>query len=372
MYFNRSDKSLLGNWFWCVDKWLLFAFLMLIFLGTFFIFSATPYVASTIHVEKFYFVKKHFLYLIPSISIIIFFSALDIKIVRRLAFLIFFVSLLLLMLVPLCGTEIKGAKRWINIFFCSIQPSEFIKYTFVIFSAWLLHKDYEKTDFRGKELCYIFCIFVIGLLVLQPDLGMSFLIFSGWFAQTFIAGMNWIVLLFILMIGSFSIVGCYFIFPHFMYRVDKFFSSTESYQVQKSLASFAKGGFWGVGPGEGTIKKFLPDAHSDFIFAVIGEEFGIFFCILILSIFLFIIVRSFYLAIRSDNLFSLFSIIGITVIFSMQIIINISSSLNLMPTKGMTLPFISYGGSAYLAVSLYAGILLCLTKKTINYNKFYI
>lgn len=372
MYFNRGDRSLLGDWFWRVDKLLLFAFLLLIFLGTFFIFSATPYVATTIHVERFYFVKKHFLYLIPSIAIIIFFSAFDIKIVRRIVFVIFFVNFILLFFVPIFGSEIKGAKRWINLFFFSFQPSEFIKFSFVVFSAWLIHQDYEKSDFRGKEASYVFCFSVLGLLVLEPDIGMTFLIFSAWFSQIFIAGVNWVVLFFLLLIGIFSMIGCYFIFPHFMMRVDNFFHSTESYQIKKSIASFVNGGLWGVGPGEGAIKRFLPDAHSDFIFSVIGEEFGVIVCSIILFIYLFIIIRSFYLAINSENLFVLYSVVGITVIFAMQTVINIASSLNLMPTKGMTLPFISYGGSSYIAMSIYAGVLLCLTKKSIDYNKFYL
>lgn len=371
MYFNRSDRTLLGNWFWCVDKWLLFSFLMLIFLGTFFIFSATPEVASTIGVEKFFFIKKHFLYLIPCILTMIFLSALEQRTVRRICFGLFVVSFILLIFVPLLGTEIKGAKRWINLFFFSIQPSELLKFSFMVFSAWLLFKDEERTDFLGKEACYVVCFLILGLLLLQPDLGMSFLIFSGWFAQVFVVGMNWIVLILLVLLGIFSIIGCYFLFPHFMMRVDKFFSASESYQIKKSLQSFAHGGFFGVGPGEGTIKRFLPDAHSDFIFSVIGEEFGTLICVMILLLFIFIIFRVFYIALKLEDSFIMYSLIGVTVIFAMQVIINVASAINLMPTKGMTLPFISYGGSSYFSISLYAGIVLCFTKKTIDYNKFY-
>jgi len=371
MYFNRSDRTLLGNWFWCVDKWLLFAFLMLIFLGTFFIFSATPEVAKTIGVDKFFFIKRHFLYLIPCVLAMVFLSALDQKTVRRFCFLVFILSFFCLTLIPFIGTEIKGAKRWIDMIFFSFQPSEVMKFTFMIFSAWLLYQHEEKADFIGKEFSYLLCFSILGLLLLQPDLGMSFLIFAGWFSQVFAAGMNWIVLLFLILIGGFSMVGCYFLFPHFMMRVDKFFSTTESYQIKKSLQAFANGGFFGVGPGEGTIKRFLPDAHSDFIFSVIGEEFGTVVCVLILLIFIFIIFRVFYLALNVENSFYMYALLGITVIFAMQVIINVASSMNLMPTKGMTLPFISYGGSSYFSISLYAGIVLCFTKKTINYNKFY-
>lgn len=366
---DSVNLSYVWKWWRSVDKYLFFSFLLLIFCGVFFIFSATPVIAKKLHLNRFYFVWKHFIYMIPSMVAMVGISMLSMKQMRRTCVIIFAVTVLLMLLVPIFGTEIKGAKRWINLFFFALQPSELMKFTFVIFSAWMLSEHSEK--FPGYQVATVCVGFVIMLLLLQPDLGMALLVFSTWIAQFFVATLSIYFILLLALCGALSMVGFYYIFPHVAARIDKFFGIGENYQIQKSLESLSHGGFWGLGPGEGMVKSQLPDAHSDFIFSVIAEEFGIVVCLFIILVFGFIVVRSLILALNLENQFQKLSIVGLSYMFGTQVIINVSSAINLIPTKGMTLPFISYGGSSSFAIGMCAGILLGLTKSTVNYHKYY-
>lgn len=363
------NVSAVLKWWRSIDKYLFFAFAILISLGVFFIFSATPVIAKKLGLERFYFVWKHFLYMIPSICVMLVISMLETKQIRRVAVVIFLLSFLLLCLVPIFGTTIKGAKRWVNFSLFVIQPSELLKFSFIIFSAWMMSENSD--SFQGYKISSAAFVIVLLLLLVQPDLGMAFLIFSSWIAQFFIAHLSLYFMVFLGCASLISMLGFYYIFPHVASRIDKFLGIGENYQIQKSLESVAKGGFWGVGPGEGTVKSHLPDAHSDFIFSVIAEEFGIVLCIIIVSIFAFIVIRSLIVAKRSPDLFVKLAIFGIAFMLGMQVLINVASAISLIPTKGMTLPFISYGGSSNFAIGVCAGILLGLTRKSINYNKYY-
>lgn len=366
---NDLVSSSVLKWWRSVDKYLFFSFLILVSMGVFFIFSATPFTARKLGLNRFYFVWKHFFYMIPSMAIMLGISMMDVKQIRRCAVAVFVISFLLLMLVPICGSEIKGARRWIDLFVIAVQPSEFLKFSFMIFSAWMFSEHNE--NFPGYQISTGTVFFVVLLLLLQPDLGMTFLVFSSWIAQFFIATLSIYFILALAILGGLSAVGFYYMFPHVAARVDKFFGIGENYQVQKSLESLSQGGFWGMGPGEGLVKRHLPDAHSDFIFSVIAEEFGIILCLVIVVIFAFIVIRSLVLARRSSDQFLKLSIFGIAFMFGTQVLINVASAINMIPTKGMTLPFISYGGSSNLALGISIGILLGLTKKSINYNKYY-
>lgn len=364
-----ANFGALLKWWRSIDKYLLSAFTILIFLGIFFIFSATPVIAKKLNLDRFYFVWKHFCYMVPAIGVMLAISMLDAKQIRRLSVILFIISFILLIFLPIVGTEIKGAKRWISLKFFVLEPSEVLKFSFIIFSAWMFSEN--KDTFPGYKISTLTCMLIVFLLLLQPDLGMTFLIFSSWIAQFFVVHLSLGFIVFLVCASLIPMCGIYFIFPHVSARIDKFLGLGENYQVQKSLESMAKGGFFGLGPGEGMVKRYLPDAHSDFIFSVIAEEFGIICCLMLIGLFAFIVIRSLILAKRSTDMFSKLSIFGISFIFGMQVIINISSSINLIPTKGMTLPFISYGGSSNFALGICAGILLGLTKKTINYSKYY-
>lgn len=361
--------EVLLKWWRSVDKYLLTSFFVLIFFGIFFIFSATPVIAQKIGLNKFYFVWKHFLYMIPTISVMMFISLLDAKSIKRICVVIFFLSLILMLLVPICGQEIKGARRWITFSFLTIQPSELMKFSFMVFSAWMFSENSEK--FPGYKISTISMMLITFLLLLQPDLGMTILVLSSWIGQFFITTLSIYFIIFLFFSSCISLVGCYFIFPHVSSRIDKFLGVGENYQIQKSLESLYNGGFWGLGPGEGLVKRHLPDAHSDFIFSVIAEEFGAVVCIIIILLFATIIIRALIIAKRSHDKFLKLAIFGIIFMFGIQILINVSSALSLIPTKGMTLPFISYGGSSNFSIGIFAGILLGLTKVTINYNKYY-
>ncbi|HUX80233.1 MAG TPA: putative peptidoglycan glycosyltransferase FtsW, partial [Alphaproteobacteria bacterium] len=270
------------------------------------------------------------------------------------------------------GTEIKGATRWLELGGFSIQPSEFIKPSFAVVCAWLFSKQQTESSFPGNLISIGLYLCVVAFLLLQPDLGMTALITAMWFSQFFLAGLpyHWI-----LPAGGCGIGGlfaAYFLFPHVTRRVDHFLNPDcadkfgDRYQVNQSLEAFMNGGFLGQGPGEGTVKKYLPDAHADFIFAVAGEEFGMILCIVLVCIFAFILFRCICHLFDEKNLFVILAVTGLVVQFGLQAIINMASVLSLMPTKGMTLPFISYGGSSMIAQAIGMGLVLGLTRRRIG------
>jgi cell division protein FtsW len=284
--------------------------------------------------------------------------------VRRLACVVFVAAIALLALTLLIGPEIKGARRWIAIGGLSIQASEFIKPAFAVVSAWMFAEHCKGEGFPGKPLAVVNYAIVVALLLLQPDLGMAIVVSAVWFAQFFLAGLPIMWVIALAGAGVAGLVGAYLVFPHVASRVDRFLdpSSGDSYQVERAIEAFMNGGILGRGPGEGTVKEVLPDAHTDFVFAVAGEELGLAACLLIVALFAFIVLRGFGRLMQERSLFVLIAASGILVQFGMQAIINMASSLRMMPTKGMTLPFISYGGSSLLGLALGMGMVLALTR----------
>lgn len=366
---DRTNTSLIGQWWWTVDRWTFAAIMTLILLGVFLILAASPAVAEQHHWSPFYFVKKHLIFLFPTIIILVGVSLLSLKEIKSLAVLIFAMSVIGLLLTFLMGTEIKGATRWLEVFGISLQPSEFAKPSFAVACAWLFSKQQSDPSFPGN--LFAMCLFVglISLLLLQPDLGMTVLVTVMWFSQFFLAGLPLFWIFLACGGGIAALFGAYFFFPHVSRRVDHFLSPVDGdkfgdrYQVNQSLEAFMNGRFLGQGPGEGTVKKYLPDAHADFIFAVAGEEFGMVLCVLLVGLFAFILLRSFSRLLDETNLFVVLAVTGLAVQFGLQAIINMASTLSLMPTKGMTLPFISYGGSSMIAQALGMGFVLALTRK---------
>jgi cell division protein FtsW len=361
---TRSDQSVLGKWWWTVDRWTLVAIALLIGFGILLIQAATPAIAVKKGLDTFYFVERHLMMLIPALFMIFGISLLSPKQVRRLAVAMLLVFLPLLIATLFVGVEIKGATRWIHFLGLSVQPSEFIKPAFTIIAAWLFARHCEKRGFPSLSLNIALYIAIVLCLLQQPDIGMTVLTSSIWFGEFFLAGLPllWVA------VSALGGVGClfaaYHIFPHFTSRMDRFLNhGGDTYQVDRSLDAFVNGGLLGTGPGEGTVKMSIPDAHADFIFAVAGEELGLLCCLLIVAIFAFIVLRGFWRLRQENNLFITLAVSGLLIEFGLQAVINLASTLHLMPTKGMTLPFISYGGSSLWALAVSMGMMLALTRK---------
>lgn len=365
MNIARADTSLLARWWWTVDHWTLAALGCIIGFGAVLAMAATPAVATRIGLDPFFFVRRQMALLIPAIAIMVAISMMSPRAVRLLALIGFVIATSLLALTFVGGVEIKGARRWIHLPGLSIQPSEFVKPTFAVVAAWLFAMQRKHEWFPGDLLAIGLFLVVVLLLLLQPDVGMSIVITSVWFSQFFLAGLRMFWVLLLGGTGLVSLVGAYFVFPHVASRVDRFLdpAAGDNYQITTALEAFLNGGLFGVGPGEGTVKSVLPDAHTDFVFAVAGEEFGLIACLIVVTLFGFIVLRGFTRALQESNLFILLAVAGLMAQFGLQALINMCSTLNLIPTKGMTLPFISYGGSSLMALALGMGFVLALTRK---------
>ena len=363
--FSRTDDSIFGRWWWSIDRWMITAIISIIACGAILALAASPAVAKHYNFDTFFFAQRHFM-IIP-ISLIVMFgvSLLDRRGIRQLAVICFGLSICLLGITLLNGAEVKGATRWIKLGGISIQPSEFVKPSFIIVSAWMFAAWRLKENFPGYLVSVGLYLVIVALLLMQPDVGMTILISVVWGVQFFLAGLP---MLLVLVIGLIFIAGgftAYFNFTHVQSRIDRFFdpAGSEAFQVARSLEAFRNGGIFGRGPGEGHVKENLPDAHADFIFAVAGEEFGLVMTLFIVSLFLFILLRGFIKAFKENDLFVQLAVVGLLVQFALQAIINMASTLNLMPTKGMTLPLISYGGSSMVASAIGLGMVLALTRE---------
>jgi cell division protein FtsW len=363
--FMRADNSLLGRWWWTVDRWSLAAIGALLAVGALMALASTPPIAERLNLEPFYFVKRQLALVPVAIAIMFGVSLLDPRGVRRVAIGLFVIFTALLSLTFVIGAEIKGARRWINVGGFSLQPSEFVKPCFAVVTAWLFSIQRRQSRFPGDMIAIGLYVLVIFLLLKQPDIGMAVVISLVWLAQYFLAGLRifWVALIAPATVGM-AVLG-YLTFPHFAQRIDSFLNPQNgaNYQVMKSLEAFNTGGLLGRGPGEGTVKANLPDGHSDFVLAVVGEEFGLVVCLVIVALFAFVVLRGFGRLIGENSLFVLLATAGLLVQFGVQAMINMGSTLHLLPTKGMTLPFISYGGSSLLALSLGMGFMLALSRK---------
>jgi cell division protein FtsW len=363
--FSRADTSVLGIWWWTVDRWLLAAIILLMGIGALLVMSASPPVADRINVDSFHFVTRQFVFLGMAVACMFGFSLLPVKWVRRLASIMFLGVIFLLIITPFIGSDIKGAVRWITIAGINLQPSEFLKPAFAVVVAWMFAEGRLNPNFPGYIVSSIMLALCIFLLMIQPDFGQTVVVTSIWSVQIFLAGLP-IILVFCLGLGAVGLaVSAYLILPHVQSRVDRFLdpASGDNYQIERSMEAFMSGGIMGRGPGEGWVKNSIPDAHSDFIFAVAGEEFGLLFCVLVVGVFTFIIMRGLSRLMGERNLFVVLAVTGILVQFGLQAVINMASTLQLVPPKGMTLPFVSYGGSATIGIAIGMGFVLALTRK---------
>lgn len=363
--FTRTDRSAIGRWWWTVDRPLLAALLAIVAFGVALVMAASPPVASRIGLSDYHFIIRHLSILVPSLIALFAFSMMDLRKLRRTAFIVLGMSMAAMVLVLLVGMEIKGAQRWIHLPGFSLQPSEFVKPAFLVVAAWFISHQKEKPEFPGMFVAIGLYAMVALLLVLQPDMGMTFVITACFMTIIFLSGlqMRWVILL--VMIGCIGGLMAYQFFPHVQSRVDRFLhpETGDTYQIDRSLEAFRMGGLFGSGPGQGTVKLTLPDAHSDFIFSVAGEELGLFFVVVIIALYGYVLVRGFNRIMDSDDLFVMLATGGLLTMFGLQAFINMGSSLHLLPTKGMTLPFISYGGSSLLSTGMAMGMVLSLTRR---------
>lgn len=362
---SRQSRNLFAKWIWTVDKITLFVSLALLAIGLVLDITASPAVARRINVDDYWFVRKHVVYVLASVVVIFALSIMKLKTIRRLSILGFVVILALMIITPFWGIENKGARRWLSVFGFSLQASEFMKPIFIIVTAWLLDCGKKYDYFQGMWISIIMYGMVAGLLLLQPDIGMTLLFTAVFALQLFLAGLPMILVGILALAGVASMVTFYFIFPHFRARLDQFLygSNETSYQINKAMEAFQNGNLVGRGPGEGTVKLQIPDAHTDFIFAVAGEEYGIWLCLIIIILFAVIIVRTLRISAKETNLFVMYAQVGLASSIGVQAFVNMASSLHIIPTKGMTLPFISYGGSSLLGSAIEIGMLLALTRQ---------
>ncbi len=363
--FSRTDNSLLSNWWWTVDRWLLMSIALLAAIGIVLVFGASPAVAERIGLSSFHFVERQFIFLGVSIAAMFAISLLSPVMVRRAGVIAFVICVFLLIATLIMGAEAKGAKRWIQLGSFTLQASEFLKPAFIIFTAWMFAESQRNPKFPGWKISILSFGLVVFLLISQPDFGQTILVAAVWGIQLFLAGLAWFWVGALVALGFMGLLVAYFTLPHVEKRIDNFFfpSAKGNYQVDLSVNAFKNGGILGQGPGEGTVKKYLPDAHSDYIFAVAGEEFGADICFLIIMIFAVIVIRGFVNLLKEQDMFVVLAVSGLLIQFGIQAFINIAVNLSILPSKGMTLPFISYGGSSMLALAIGMGMILSLTRR---------
>ena len=362
---SRAQRTPFGEWWWTVDRLTLAAIGALMLAGVVLSLAASPPVAGRLGLDPFYFVNRHILFLLPSIAVMLGVSFLNPHQVRRLSLLIFAVSLVLAAATPFFGPEIKGARRWLVVYSVSIQPSEFLKPAFVIIVAWLFGESAKRPDMPANTFALMLLLAVVVLLVLQPDFGQTMLIALVWSALFFMAGMRVIWVFGIASLAGVGLLSAYYTVPHVARRIQRFLdpASGDTFNIDIATESFMRGGWFGKGPGEGTVKRLLPESHTDFVFAVAAEEFGIALCLVIVALFAFIVIRMLLRAMRNDDPFTRFAAAGLTILFATQSAINMAVNLHLIPAKGMTLPFISYGGSSMISLGYAMGMLLALTRE---------
>jgi len=362
---SRAERSPFADWWWTIDRWLLASIATLMVLGLVLTLAGSPPVAERLGLPTFHFVNRQVIYLVPAAVLLVATSFLSPRLVRRAALLIFAGGMGLVILAIMYGVEIKGARRWIF----GIQPSEFVKPAFVVLAAWAFSEGARRRDVPGNILALMLLPATIVPFILQPDFGQTMLVSIVWAALFFMAGLHWFWVAGIGGVGAVGVLLAYKFIPHVRMRIEKFIDPStgtgigDTFQVDTAMESFISGSWLGKGPGEGSLKRILPDSHTDFIFAVTGEEFGVLFCIGIVVLFAFIVLRTLWMASKNEDPFCRFAAAGLVMLFGLQSAINMMVNLHLMPAKGMTLPFISYGGSSLISLAIGMGFLIAVTRR---------
>jgi cell division protein FtsW len=362
---SREQRNPLSDWWWTVDRLQLAAIIALILAGVILSLAASPPVATRIGLDPFHFFNRHVLFLLPSFVVMIAVSFLSPRQIRRTALIVFAVSIALIVATLLIGPEVKGSRRWITLIGINIQASESAKPAFVVIAAWLFAESAKRPEMPATSMALVLLLTLVSLLVMEPDFGQTMLILMVWGALFFIAGMRMIWVLGLAGAASAGLFGAYLLVPHVAGRIKRFMNpaSGDTFQVDTAMEAFYNGGWFGLGPGEGIAKRSLPDSHTDFVFAVAAEEFGIVLCLVLLMLFAFIVVRALSRAYATEDMFARFAASGLAVLFGVQAAINMSVNLQLIPAKGMTLPFISYGGSSMVSLAYGVGMMLALTRQ---------
>lgn len=360
------DHSVVGRWWRSVDRWTVGAVGLLFAIGLLLSFAASQPLAVKNGLPDFHYVLRQVVFAIPAFLAMFLFSLASPTGVRRAGVLIFAVLMAAVLMLPVLGTDFgKGAVRWYSLGFVSLQPSEFLKPGFVVFTAWLMAASFDKDGPPGVFLSFLGAAFVAGTLAMQPDFGQATLILAVWAVMFFVAGANVLWLLGVGAAVATAGLAAYAGSEHFARRIDAYLSPDLDPTTQLGFATNAilNGGLFGVGPGEGVVKHSLPDAHTDFVIAVAAEEYGALLCVLIIGLFLFITLRAFIRLMRERDPFARFAGTGLAALFALQAFVNIGVTIRLLPAKGMTLPFISYGGSSLVAAGVGMGMLLALTRR---------
>ncbi|MFN3513727.1 MAG: putative lipid II flippase FtsW [Phenylobacterium sp.] len=364
--FARSDRSRLGVWWWTTDRWMLGVVAALFVIGVLMSFAASPAAAARLDVgDPFHFAVRQCVFAAAGAGLLVLVSMLDARGVRRTAFFIYIFAIAVMIALPFLGHTAKGATRWVEFAGFTFQPSEFMKPALIVLVAWMFAEGQKGEGVPGVTIAFGLYAISVALLLIQPDVGQTVLITVAFGAAVWMAGvpLSWVMLL-----GGMAIVGLastYFLFPHVASRVDRFLSPerADTHQVDRAAEAIAAGGLFGRGPGEGVMKRHVPDLHTDFIYSVGAEEYGLVLSLLLVALFGFLVVRGLYRAMKLTDPFEQVAAAGLFVLVGQQAFINIAVNLNMIPTKGMTLPFISYGGSSMLAISLTLGMALALTRR---------
>ncbi len=364
MRLSREDRNLLSEWWFTVDKPILALVLALMAFGLLGSLSASPAVAVRLGHDPLYFFHRHLIFLVPSILLLFLVSFLSPNHLRQFGLVIMIGSLALMIVVLFTGLEVNGSKRWIRLFGLSLQPSEFAKPSFIVLSAWAFSQWIARKDMPGLPIAIAILLVYTLLMLQQPDIGQSILFAAVWTGLFFLSGTSLLWIAIIALIGLIGFGIAIVRFPHVADRIGLFWNSGsgDRFQLDRALQSFVDGGWFGRGLGEGQLKQNFPDAHTDFIFAVIAEEYGIVACLVILGLVTAIVIRGILTAARHPDHFVRLAALGMTFLFGLQAAINMLVNVGLLPAKGMTLPFVSYGGSSLLAMSLTIGILLGLSR----------
>ena len=364
--FARSDRSPIGVWWWTMDRWLLGTVAVLLLLGVLMSFAASPAAAARMNAgDPFHFALRQCVFAAAGAVILVSASLLDGRGVRRVAFFVYVAAILVMAALPFIGHNAKGATRWLDLGGFSLQPSEFMKPALIVLVAWMFAEGQKGQGVPGVSIAFVLYGISVGLLLIQPDVGQTILITMAFGAAFWMAGVpiSWVMGLGVATVAGLG--STYFLFPHVASRVNRFMNpeAADTHQVDRAAEAIAAGGLIGRGPGEGLMKRHVPDLHTDFIYSVAAEEYGLVFSLALIGLFGFLVVRGLYKALKLSDPFQQVAAAGLFVLVGEQVLINVAVNLNLIPTKGMTLPFISYGGSSMLAICLTLGLALALTRR---------
>ena len=374
---SRTNTGPVGEWWFTVDRYMLFGIIFLGLSGLFFSLAVSPVEAGHLKANQYYFLIKQSVFLLISVALMITISILPKEFTRKISLILFIFSLLGVLLTLIIGLSSGGASRWISVFgIITIQPSEFLKPCLIILSAWFFARSKEEQNIKYSLVPGLLFILVATLLMLQPDLGQTILLFITILCLVFVQGFPWLIIAPAGLVSMISIIFFYFNFPHFASRLDSWIeiwfgggaANSKLTQTQAAIDAIENGQIFGKGIGESWVKYHLPDAYTDFVFAAIAEESGLIVTISLMILYLILIMRGLIRSMNQNNFFNQLASSGLIILFGLQALIHIAVNLSLIPAKGMTLPFISYGGSSLLAMGITMGMFLALTKKTNDFK----